>query len=257
MLLAVDVGNSTSVIGVFKGSELVQHWRISTDAERTSDEFALIFQGLLGFADLSFTHNVHGIVIASVVPTVTETLREMVGRYFPFPPAVVEPGVRTGIALRYENPREIGADRIVNAVAAFELYGGPTIVVDFGTATSFDAVSEKGEFVGGAIAPGVHTSTDALIARAARLPRVETVAPRSAIGRSTVAALQSGIVYGFAGQVDAIVARMAKELPPGVTTVATGGLAPAVLDACTSIDHHDPWLTLKGLRIIWERNAAR
>jgi type III pantothenate kinase len=257
VLLAVDVGNSNTVLGIFQGAELVQHWRISTDGERTSDEVALLFQGLLGFAGLDFTHNIHGVVIGSVVPHVTEIMREMVGRYFPFPPVIIEPGVRTGIALRYENPREIGADRIVNAVAAFELYGGPAIVVDFGTATSFDAVNSSGEFVGGAIAPGVFTSTEALIHKAARLPTVETIAPPSPIGRSTVTALQSGIVYGFAGQVDAIVARIGAGLGAEATTVATGGLAPAVLEACRSIDHHDEWLTLKGLHIIWERNAAR
>ncbi|MDX1659654.1 MAG: type III pantothenate kinase [Nitriliruptorales bacterium] len=255
MLLAVDVGNSTTVVGLFQDQKLVHHWRLSTDMQRTSDEFALIVQGLLGFAGLSFTHNVHGLVMSSVVPTLTETLREMVDRYFPFAPVVVEPGTKTGIALRYEHPREIGADRIVNAVAAFELYGGPAIVVDFGTATSFDAINGRGEFVGGAIAPGVHTSTEALVAKAARLPKVETMTPPTAIGRSTTAALQSGIVYGFAGQVDAIVERISEELGSGVTTVATGGLAPAVLDACTRLDHSDPWLTLKGLRIIWERNT--
>lgn len=255
MLLAVDVGNSNSVVGVFQGTELTQHWRLSTDAARTPDELALTYQGLLGFAGLRFTHNVHGFVLASVVPSVTEALREMVARYFPFVPIVVEPGVKTGIALRYEHPREIGADRIANAVAAYQLYGGPAVVVDFGTATSFDAVNARGEFVGGAIAPGVHTSTEALISRTARLPKVETATPPAAIGRSTTAALQSGIVYGFAGQVDAIVARVAAELGPGVTTVATGGLAPAVREACTTLDHHDPWLTLKGLRLIWERNT--
>ena len=257
MLLAVDVGNSNTVLGVFKGAELVHHWRISSDAERTSDELALLFQWLLGFAGLTFTHNVHGVVAASVVPPVTEAIRDMCARYFPFPPIVVEPGVRTGIPLRYEDPREIGADRIANAVAAVELYGGPAIVVDFGTSTNFDAVSADGEFVGGAIAPGVHTSTEALVERAARLPKVETVRPASAIGRTTVAALQSGIVFGFAGQVDAIVRRIAEELGPGVTTVATGGMAPAVLEACETLDHHDPWLTLKGLRTIWERNSNR
>ncbi len=256
MLLAVDIGNSNTVVGVFQDHDLVQHWRLSTAAERTPDELALLFSGLLGFAGLDFSHNVHGVVMGSVVPTVTETFREMCERYFPFPPVIVEPGVKTGIVLRHDHPREIGADRIANAVAAHALYGGPTIVVDFGTATSFDAVSHDGAFVGGAIAPGVHTATEALVERTARLPKVETVAPPSPIGRSTVTALQSGIVYGFAGQVDGVVSRIAKELGPGVTTVATGGLARAVREACETLDHHDPWLTLKGLRIVWERNAA-
>ncbi len=255
MLLAVDVGNSTTVVGVFQGERLEEHWRVSTDSGRTSDEMALLFQGLLAFADLSFSRNVHGVVIASVVPAITEALRDMVERYFLFAPVVLEPGVKTGIPLRYDNPREIGADRIANAVAAQNLYGGPAIVVDFGTSTNFDVVSRDGEFIGGVIAPGVTTSSDALVARAARLPKVEVVTPPSVIGRTTVAAMQSGIVYGFAGQVDAICNRIADELGPGVTTVATGGLADAVLTACKSIDHHDPWLTLKGLRLVWERNA--
>jgi len=256
VLLAVDVGNSNTVIGVFTGDRMVEHWRISTDHDRTVDEQALLFQGLLQFADLSFTHNLHGVIISSVVPTVTETLREMVIRYFPFPPIVVEPGIRTGIALRYDNPREIGADRIVNAVAALELHGGPAIVVDFGTSTNFDVVSANGEFLGGVIAPGVMISVEALVSRAARLPKVELIAPPNVIGRSTVAAMQSGIVFGFAGQVDAIVTRLIAELGDDTTVVATGGLAPAIMDACTTIDEHDPWLTLKGLNIIWSRNTG-
>ena len=255
MLLAVDVGNSHTVVGVFRDAELVHHWRLSTDPERTSDELALMYQGLLGFADLDFSHNIHGVVIASVVPTVTEVYRAMMTRYFPFPPVVVAPGIRTGIPLRYENPREIGADRIANAVAAEALYGGPAIVVDFGTSTNFDALGRDGDFLGGVIAPGVHTSTEALVSKAARLPNVEIAVPPTAIGRTTTQALQAGIVFGFAGQVDAIVERIEAELGDGVTTVATGGLAEAVYRTCTSIDHHDPWLTLKGLRVIWERNT--
>ncbi len=256
MLLAVDVGNSTTVVGVFRDDTLMEQWRLSTQLTRTSDELALVYQGLLGFADLSFTHNIHGVVLSSVVPATTELYREMIGRYFPFPPVVVEPGVKTGIALRYENPREIGADRIVNAVAVQELFGAPACVVDFGTSTNFDAVDAAGEFVGGVIAPGVATSTEALGARAARLPRVEVAPPPSVIGRTTVAAMQSGIVYGFAGQVDAIVRRIRGELGGDTTVVATGGLASAILEVCETIEHHDPWLTLKGLRIIWDRNTT-
>ena len=255
MLLAIDVGNSHTLVGVFRDTELVHHWRLSTDVGRSSDELALAYSGLLGFADLDFSHNVHGVVLSSVVPTVTETYRTMMTDYFPFPPVVVEPGVRTGIPLRYENPREIGADRIANAVAAQERYGGPAIVVDFGTSTNFDAISARGEFMGGVIAPGVHASTEALVSRAARLPTVETVVPPTAIGRTTTQALQAGVVFGFAGQVDAIVARMAEELGGEVTTVSTGSIAEPVRLTCTRLDHHDPWLTLKGLRLIWDRNT--
>ena len=255
MLLAVDIGNSHTVVGVFREQRLVENWRLSTDVERTPDELALMYSGLLRFAGLDFSHNIHGVVIASVVPTVTEVYREMMALYFPFPPVVVAPGVRTGIALRYENPREVGADRIANSVAVGELYGGPAIVIDFGTSTSFDAIGPEGAFLGGVIAPGVHVSTEALITKAARLPKVEVVVPPNVIGRSTTQALQAGIVFGFAGQVDAIVRRISAELGPGVTTVATGGLADAVREACATIDHHDPWLTLKGLRLIWERNT--
>jgi len=256
MLLAVDVGNSNTVVGVFDGNELAEHWRVSTEPHRTPDETALTLQGLLAFAGLSLQNHLDGVVIASVVPPVTETYREMVQRYLDAPPVVVEPGTRTGIPMRVDNPREIGADRIVNAVAAAALYGAPSLVVDFGTATSFDAVDRDGAFVGGAIAPGVRVSTDALADHAARLPKVEIVRSPAPMGRSTVSALQSGIVHGFAGQVDTIVRRLAAELGPDVVTIATGGLASTVLDSCETIDHHDPWLTLQGLRLIWERNTT-
>lgn len=256
MLLAIDVGNSQTVIGVFNGEELTEHWRISTDAGRTADELALVFQGLLAFQDLSFSRNVHGVVVSSVVPAVTASVREMTERYFLFDPVVVEPGIKTGIALRYDNPREIGPDRIVNAVAASQLYGAPSIVVDFGTSTNFDVVGADGDFVGGVIAPGVMTSMNALVARAARLPKVEVVRPPSVVGRTTIGAMQSGIVYGFAGQVDALVNRIRGEIGASAATVATGGLAPAVLEACETIDTHDEWLTLKGLRLVWERNTS-
>lgn len=257
MLLAVDIGNSQTVLGVFDGDDLVEHWRISTDAVRTADEVALVFQGLLAFADLSFTRNVHGVVVSSVVPMVTEILREMIERYFLFDPVVVAPGIRTGINLRYENPREIGPDRIANAVALGELHGAPGMVVDFGTSTNFDIVDANGDFVGGVIAPGVMTSMNALVERAARLPKVEVVRPAAVIGRTTIEAMQSGIVFGFAGQVDAIVRRIRDALEaPDAVAVATGGLAVAVLEECETIDEHDPWLTLKGLRLIWERNTS-
>ena len=256
MLLAVDVGNSTTVIGVFAGAELVAHWRASTVSSRTPDEFLLLAGGLLRARELDLGEDLHGLVVGSVVPQATETIRDMAERYLNFRAVVVEPGVRTGIPIRHDSPRDLGADRIANAVAAHDLYGGPSVVVDFGTAISFDAIDREGAFIGGAIAAGVSTASDALVERTARLPTVETVAPPSPIGRSTVTALQAGIVYGFAGLVDGIVERTARELGPGVTTVATGRAPKAVLDACEQLDHHDPWLTLKGLRLIWERNTG-
>jgi type III pantothenate kinase len=254
MLLAADIGNSTTKLGLFRGEELVDHWRLSTESRRSSDEVALQLAGLLDFAGLRFDRDIDGFAIGSVVPAVTEVYREFAERYLPGQALVVEPGVRTGLALRHEHPQDLGADRILNAVAAQALYGGPAIVVDFGTAISFDAIDDRGAFVGGAIAPGVSTATEALVERAARLPRVEIVAPAAALGRSTVTALQSGIVFGAAGQVDRLVVRIGAELGPGVTTVATGLVPAAVLQACETIDHHDPWLTLKGLRLVWERN---
>lgn len=256
MLLAVDVGNSTTVVGMFEGEQLRHHWRLSTSVRRTSDESALLLGGVLGLVGLRLDRDVHGVVIGSVVPPVTETLRETCADHGSIEPIVIEPGVRTGIALRHDRPQDLGADRIANAVAVHALYGGPAIVVDFGTAISFDAVDATGAFVGGAIAPGVGTAADALVEQAARLPTVPTIAPPSPVGRSTVTALQSGIVHGFAGLVDGLVSRISLELGPGVTTVATGGSTPAVLDACGTLDHHDPWLTLKGLRLVWERNAS-
>jgi type III pantothenate kinase len=256
MLLTVDVGNSTTVVGVFEGDQLTHHWRLSTVARRTPDELAMVLAGVLGLDEVRFGREVLGLVVGSVVPEATETLRELSARYLDVQPVIVEPGVRTGIAVRHDNPRDLGADRIANAVAAQALYGGPAIVVDFGTAISFDVVDRDGSFVGGAIAPGVSTSKEALVERAARLPRVETLRPASPIGRSTVSALQSGVVFGFAGLVDGIVTRISDELGPGVTTVATGGLASSVLEACRTLDHHDPWLTLKGLRLVWERNMG-
>ncbi len=252
MQVAIDVGNSTTVVGVFDEAELTDHWRMSTVARRTSDELAFLIDGMLGSAGMRLDADVSGLVVGSVVPPVTESLRAMCARYLDLEPVFVEPGVRTGIALRHDNPREIGADRIANAVAARELFGGPAVVVDFGTATSFDVVDRDGAFIGGAIAPGVSTATDALVEKAARLPDVEVLPTGTAIGASTIASLRAGIVFGFAGQVDAIVARIVGELGGEVTTIATGGVAPAVLDACTSIEHHDPWLTLKGLRLIYE-----
>ena len=203
MLLAIDCGNTQTVIGLFYDRELVDHWRIATVAERTSDELALMFQQFLGFHGFSFDAQVTGVAIASGVPRVTAALREMSERYFGFPALVLEAGVRTGMPILYDEPKNVGADRIANAIGAYDLYGGPTIVVDFGTANTVDAVSAKGEYLGGAIFPGIEISLDALFERAAALRRVELVAPKNVIGKSTIEAIQSGAVYGFSGQVDA------------------------------------------------------
>lgn len=254
MLLAVDVGNTETVLGVFRDEELAWHWRLATVPERTADELALLFGGFLERQGLSFDRHVTGVVISSVVPTATQSLREMVSGYFHFAPVVVEPGVKTGVPVLTDNPREVGADRIVNALAAFSKYGGPAIVVDFGTATTFDAISEGGEYLGGAIAPGIQISARALYERAARLPRIELSAPRSVVGKNTVESLQSGIVFGYSAMVDGMVERMAKELGTP-TVIATGGLASIVIEECATIDHHEPWLTLEGLRLVFEKNA--
>jgi len=256
VLLAVNVGNTNTTLGVFRGSELVHHWRLSSSPRRTADEMAVVFGALLREVDLSFTNQITGVAISSVVPTATTALRDMVHRYFNFPPVVVEPGTRTGIPILTDNPREVGADRIVNAVAAFERYGGPVVVVDFGTATTYDVVSEAGEFLGGAIAPGVQISNAALSASTARLPQVEVQAPRSTIGKNTVESIQSALVYGTAAETDGMVERIREELGVRATAVATGGLAPLLVPYCRSIDRHDEWLTLEGLRLVFERNVG-
>lgn len=251
MLLAIDVGNTNTVLGVFDGQRLHESWRIKTDARSTADEMALVFAGLLHGVPVT------GISACSTVPAVMRELRAMLGRYYPDRPTViVEPGVRTGVPLLYDNPKEIGPDRIVNALAAFVRFGGPAIVVDFGTSTNFDVVGARGEFLGGALAPGIEISIDAMAARGARLFKVEPVRPRSAIGKSTVEALQSGVVFGFAGQVDGMVRRIAAELPAQPVVIATGGLAPLVMAECETIQHHEPELTLYGLRMVFDRNHA-
>jgi len=254
MLLAIDVGNTQTVVGLFNGHELADHWRIATDANRTSDELALMIQQFLGFHGFRFDNSITGVAISSVVPRVTAELRQLTERYFSLPALVVEPGVRTGMPILYDNPKEVGADRIANAVGAYDLFGGPAIVVDFGTATTVEAISAKGEYLGGAIFPGVEISLDALFERAAALRSVELVAPKNVIGKSTIEAIQSGAVYGYSGQVDAIVHRFEAELGPS-TVVATGGLAELIMPHSDTIQHYEPWLTLQGLRIIHERNS--
>jgi len=256
MLLAIDVGNTETVLGVFESDELAHHWRSSTDPDRTADELAFMLGGFLAGDGLALREDVTGVAVASVVPALTQALRQMVARYFSFSPVVVEPGTRTGIAILYDNPRDVGADRIANAAAAHARFGGPSVVVDFGTATTFDVVSAKAEYLGGIIAPGVKVSADALFGAAARLPRVEIVPPRDVIAKTTVESVQAGLVYGTAGMVDGMIERIAKEIGPPVV-VATGGLAPLVVEHCASVQHHEPWLTLEGLRRIHLRNAGR
>lgn len=255
MLLAADVGNTEIVLGVFRDADLVRTWRVSTQAERTADELALMLSGFLSQEDMAIGSEVTGLVVASVVPDVTAAIREMAARYLPSPPVIVGPGTKTGVPILTDNPREVGADRVVNALAAYSRFGGPAIVVDFGTATNFDVVSDKGEFIGGVIAPGMQASAASLFSRTARLTRVELVAPASVIGKSTVECIQSGLVYGTAGEVDAIVERIKAELG-SATVIATGGIAPVVIPHCRTIDHHEPWLTLEGLRLVFERNPV-
>ncbi|HVE75528.1 MAG TPA: type III pantothenate kinase [Actinomycetota bacterium] len=255
MLLAVDVGNTQTHIGIFSGDEIVAQWRTSTEPRRTDDELALVFRDFLSLADLSFSRQVTGVVIASVVPTLTGALKEMVERYFHFDPVVIEPGTKTGMPILTDNPREVGADRIANAVAAFDIAGGPVIAIDFGTATNFDVVSEGGDYLGGAIAPGVMVSAGALWNSAAKIQKVELVAPKSVIGKSTIECVRSGVLIGAASMVEGMVERIQDELGAQAKLIGTGGLAPLVLADANVTVKLEPTLTLLGLKIIYERNV--
>ncbi len=254
MLLAIDAGNTQTVLGLYEGEKLLDTWRIATNAERTSDEHVLLLTQFLsqrgsGLADLT------GLVVSSTVPRLTAVLREMARRYLPDQPAVVlEPGIRSGMPILYENPRQVGPDRIANAVGAFDLYGGPTVVVDFGTATTIDATSAAGEYLGGAILPGIEISLDALFDRAAALSWVELVPPRRVIGKNTPESIQSGVLYGFAAAVDGLCRRFEAELGTCMI-VSTGGLGELMAPLSECIQRHDPWLTLHGLRLIYGRNT--
>ena len=249
MLLAVDVGNTQTALGLYAGSDLSANWRLATERSTTADELGVLLSGLLDF------DRVDGICLASTVPVLVREWEALASKWADAPLLIVGPGVKTGIPIRYDDPREVGPDRIVNAVAARERYGAPVIVVDFGTSTNFDVVSPEGEYVGGVLAPGIETSMEALFARAARLVKVDYVAPETVIGKTTVGGLQSGLVYGFAGQVDGIVGRIREELGADARAVATGGLADLVAPHSRTIERVDPFLTLDGLRMVWELNA--
>lgn len=254
MILTLDIGNTNIKTAVFDGETLAQYWRLKTDINATSDEIGGTLVGLFRHNDLPM-NVIDGIIISSVVPSINFTIEHMCQTYFGMDPMMIAPGVRTGINIRYENPRELGSDRIANAVAAHAFYGGPCIFIDFGTATTFGVVSEKAEFIGGAICPGVKVSMEALVMGAAKLPRVEIVRPETVIGRNTVSNMQSGIFFGYVGQVNHIVAKMKEELGrPDIRVIATGGLSRLIASDTNAIDVIDGLLTLKGLRLIYERN---
>ena len=254
MLFAVDIGNTQTAVGFYDGEKLVTTWRLTTLTERTEDELRLWLRGLLDLEGYDVS-DITGVCVSSVVPAMTGGFRRVVGRLTSGPVVVIEPGVKTGMRIQIDNPREVGADRVVNALAARERYGAPVVVVDFGTSTNFDIVGHEGDYLGGAIAPGLAIATNALIAGTAALRRVEFVPPRSPIGKGTVEAIQSGAIYGHAGLVDGIMERVCAEVGGDVTRVATGGLASTIVPHCRSVELIDETLTLDGLRMIFERNT--
>lgn len=249
-LLVVDVGNTNIVLGVYRGDELTGSWRLATARERTADEYGILSRQLVGESQIDAA------IVSSVVPPLNQAIASMIRNYFGIDPLFVEPGIRTGVAIHVDNPNEVGADRIVNCVAAHGAYGGPTIIVDFGTATTFDIVTADAKYIGGVIAPGLNISAEALFARAARLPRVDIRKPPSIVGTNTVVNMQAGLYYGYLSLVDGILARMLQEIEGVKRVIATGGLASLFQDESEYIDEVDPELTLKGLKMIWDRNAA-
>ncbi|HEY9577874.1 MAG TPA: type III pantothenate kinase [Pseudobacillus sp.] len=253
MIFVLDVGNTNTVLGVYEEDELKFHWRIETSRNKTEDEYGMTVKNLFQHVGITFDQ-IEGIIISSVVPPIMFSLEQMCQKYFNIKPMIVGPGMKTGLNIKYENPREVGADRIVNAVAAIHEYGSPLIIVDFGTATTYCYIDEDGNYMGGAIAPGITISTEALYSRAAKLPRIEIIRPDNIVGKNTVSAMQAGILYGYVGQVDGIVNRMKEQSKKQPTVVATGGLAPLIGEEAQSIDIIDPLLTLKGLCLIYKRN---
>jgi type III pantothenate kinase len=253
MIFVFDVGNTNTVLGVYDGDELKYHWRVETNRNRTEDEFGMVVKSLFDASGLSFS-SIDGIIISSVVPPIMFALERMCKKYFMLTPMVVGPGMKTGLNIKYENPREVGADRIVNAVAAIHEYGSPLIIVDFGTATTYCYINEQRQYMGGAIAPGIGISTEALYSKAAKLPRIEITRPEGVIGKNTVSAMQAGIVYGYVGQVEGIVKRMIDQSEQRPKVIATGGLSTLIAEESTIIDIVDPYLTLKGLQLIYKRN---
>lgn len=255
MLLCVDIGNTNITIGLYRGEELVAHWRVSTDQQKMPDEYGILLISLMARQGLE-SSEIRGVSVASVVPPVTDMILEMLDSYVGVEPLLVGAGIKTGVAVRYDNPYEVGADRVVNAAAAFRLYGGPACIVDFGTGTTFDALSATGDYLGGAIAPGVRVAAEALFLRTAKLPRIDLTRPRKAIGTNTADSMRSGILFGYVGLVEGMVERFRRELGPSMRVIGTGGLAKDIAQETDVIEVVDPWLTLKGLQIVYELNRG-
>jgi len=255
MLLAVDIGNTNIALGVFDGNDLIQHWKIRSEREKTSDEYEIILLNLLSLAHLE-VKSIGSVIICSVVPPLTPIFQNLGQNLLKVNPLVVGPGLKTGMPILYENPQEVGADRVVASVAAFEKYGGPAIIVDFGTATTFDAISDEGEYLGGAIAPGIQIAAEALYLKTAKLPRIEIKKPKNAVGRTTVTSMQSGLYFGYIGLISNIIEEISKELGKGIKIVATGSFASQIYPDLSSIEYLEPFLVLEGLRIVHERNKT-